>query len=134
LFATLFLLGCRYSAIFSFTKGTEKNSSSLIACVKPVDSLHEHGSRSGCASASVEGESLAADGRYRRGRKRSVLFCGLGFPRPGKHNPHAPSGGNDCGRAAATIARPAVASGLASMFEKGAAIVGLRAVPNAFFS
>jgi hypothetical protein len=42
------------------------------------------------ASASVEGESLAADGRYRRGRKRSVLFCSLGFPRPGEHNPHAP--------------------------------------------
>lgn len=65
------------------------------------------------ASASVEGESLAADGRYRRGRKRSVLFCSLGFPRPGEHNPHAPSGGNDCGRAAATIARSAVASDLA---------------------
>jgi hypothetical protein len=113
LFATLFLLGCRYSAIFSFTKGTEKNSSSLIACVKPVDSLHDQGSRSGCASASVKGESLAADDRYRRVRKRSVLSCSLGFPRPGKLNPHAPSGGKDCGRAAATIARSDVASDLA---------------------
>jgi hypothetical protein len=95
-------------------KGTEKITYSLIACAKPVDSLYDQGSRSACASASMERESLFAfNGGNCSGRERSVLFCSLGFPRPGEHNPHASSGGNDCGRAAAAIAHSAVAFDLA---------------------
>ncbi|HEY7217805.1 MAG TPA: hypothetical protein VH985_05375 [Candidatus Binatia bacterium] len=59
----------------------------------------------------MERESLFAfNGGNCRDRERSVLFCRLGFPWPGEHNPHAPHGGNDRGRAAAAIARSTVAS------------------------
>jgi hypothetical protein len=86
--------------------GTEKNTSSLIACIKPVDSLYDQGSRSACASASVEGESLfAAHGRNRRGRECSILFRNLGFPGRGEHDPHAPSGGGACVAAVAVFTK-----------------------------
>jgi hypothetical protein len=94
-------------------KGARKITSSLLACVKPVDSLHDQGSPSACASAGMERESLFAfNGGNCRDRERSVLFCSLGLPRPGEHDPHAPRGGNDCGRAAAAIAHSTVASEL----------------------
>jgi len=98
--------------------GTEKNTSSLIACIKPVDSLYDQGSRSACASASVEGESLfAAHGRNRRGRERSILFRNLGFPRPGEHDPHAPGGGCACAAAVAVFTK-----NLTSLAARGAGI------------
>lgn len=90
------------SSSFFFWEWNREKYFSLIACVKPVDSLHDKSSQSACASAGVEGESLfAADGRHRCGRERSVHFCGFRFPRSGKHNPHASGGGDGCAGAAA---------------------------------
>jgi hypothetical protein len=91
---------------FFFCEWNQEKYFSLITKAKGVDSLHDQGSRSACASASMEGESLfAADGCRRRGRERYVLFCGLRFPRSGEHNPHAPSGGDGCAAALAVFAK-----------------------------
>jgi hypothetical protein len=106
-------LGLPSISSFFFCERNREKYFSLIDYAKPLGSSHDQGSRSACAAGGVEGESLfAADGRYRCGRKRIGLFCGLRFSQSGEHDPHPPRGraGSAGAAAIAVLPKPAVSA------------------------